>query len=244
MPSFPRISIITVVYNGEAVLERTIQSIARQTYPSIEYIVVDGKSQDGTVSLIQKYSSVVTKWISEPDTGLYDAMNKGLDLVNGDFVCFMNAGDLFYADDTLHKIFQNYSGEDVLYGAAIKVDEAETTIQKWHKKLPSHLKLSDMKQGMVVCHQALVVRHSMAPKYDLRYRISGDIDWTIRLLQLKPVVKNTGEIHCKFLAGGLSQQNSWKAWAERFLIFCRQFGVGSALISHCKIVFRFLFSNR
>jgi glycosyltransferase involved in cell wall biosynthesis len=91
-----KISIITVCYNSAATLEKTIQSVAAQTYKNIEYIIVDGNSKDTTVAIIKKYESNITQWISEPDKGLYDAMNKGIELATGDLVGILNSDDIFY----------------------------------------------------------------------------------------------------------------------------------------------------
>ena len=96
----PKFSIITVTYNAEAVLEDTIQSVISQTYHHVEYILVDGASKDGTLSIIDRYRDRITRIVSEPDKGLYDAMNKGIRLATGDYLCFLNAGDSFHEDDT------------------------------------------------------------------------------------------------------------------------------------------------
>ena len=96
-----KISVITVVYNGIDLLRGTMESVFAQTYPNIEYIIIDGNSNDGTLELIKENESKITKWISEPDKGLYDAMNKGIKLATGDFLWFMNAGDRIFAKDTL-----------------------------------------------------------------------------------------------------------------------------------------------
>jgi len=103
----PVVSVITVVFNSVNLLERTIQSILNQTWPNIEHIIIDGGSKDGTVDIIRKYDDRIAYWISEPDGGLYDAMNKGLAAATGDFVWFLNSGDLAYRDETLEQVFQN-----------------------------------------------------------------------------------------------------------------------------------------
>ena len=100
----PKFSIITVTYNAEKVLEDTIQSVISQTYHHIEYIIVDGASKDGTLSIINRYRSRIHTVVSEPDKGLYDAMNKGIALASGDYLCFLNAGDCFHDDDTLQQM--------------------------------------------------------------------------------------------------------------------------------------------
>lgn len=96
-----KISVITVCYNCVSVIEQTIKSVLEQTYPNIEYIIIDGGSMDGTVDIIKKYSDTVTYWISEPDNGIYDAMNKGIDMATGDYLNFMNAGDTFFEDKAI-----------------------------------------------------------------------------------------------------------------------------------------------
>lgn len=101
----PLISIITIVYNDKEGLEKTIQSVLSQTYTNIEYIVIDGGSTDGSVSVIRKYESKISKWVSEPDNGIFDAMNKGIKLATGEWLNMMNAGDFFYSNDVLSNVF-------------------------------------------------------------------------------------------------------------------------------------------
>ena len=104
----PKFSIITVTYNAEAVLEDTIQSVISQTYHHVEYIIVDGASKDSTLSIIDRYRDRITRIVSEPDKGLYDAMNKGIRLATGDYLCFLNAGDSFHEDDTLQQMVRSH----------------------------------------------------------------------------------------------------------------------------------------
>ena len=120
-----KLSVITVTYNAEKTLERTLKSVQKQLYSYIEHIVVDGKSKDRTISLIQKYENPRLKWISEPDNGLYDAMNKAATMASGDYLCFLNAGDTFFASDTVEKIFNSISETklpDIIYGETAIVD--------------------------------------------------------------------------------------------------------------------------
>src|SRR4051812_1110497 len=98
---WPVLSVITVVYNNVSHIERTLLSVLDQTYPHIEYIVIDGASTDGTLVIIEKYKDRIAKLISEPDKGIYDAMNKGLAIATGDYVLFMNSGDEIYARETV-----------------------------------------------------------------------------------------------------------------------------------------------
>jgi len=121
----PKFSIITVTYNAAKVLEDTIQSIVTQTYKNLEYIIVDGGSTDETLDIIHKYQEHITTVISEPDQGLYDAMNKGIKLATGDYLCFLNAGDGLHEDDTLLAMVHSIHGTSlpgVLYGETELVD--------------------------------------------------------------------------------------------------------------------------
>ena len=122
----PKFSVITVTYNAEKVLEDTIQSVIAQTYHHVEYIIVDGASKDGTLSIIDRYRPRIHTVVSEPDKGLYDAINKGIALASGDYLCFLNAGDCFHEDDTLQQMVHTINGNelpDVLYGETAIVDE-------------------------------------------------------------------------------------------------------------------------
>ena len=122
----PKFSIITVTYNAEAVLEDTIQSVISQTYHHVEYIIIDGASKDRTLAIAERYRDRITLLVSEPDKGLYDAMNKGIHLATGDYLCFLNAGDSFHEDDTLQQMVHTLGiGElpDVLYGETALVDK-------------------------------------------------------------------------------------------------------------------------
>lgn len=104
--NYPLVTVITVVYNAKELLEETILSVLNQTYSNIEYIIVDGGSTDGTLDIIKKYQDKISKYISEPDQGIYDAMNKGMSLSKGQWLNFMNAGDSFYSNDVLQKVFE------------------------------------------------------------------------------------------------------------------------------------------
>ena len=153
----PKFSIITVTYNAEKVLEDTIQSVISQTYHHIEYIIVDGASKDGTISIINRYRPHIHTVVSEPDKGLYDAMNKGIALASGDYLCFLNAGDCFHEDDTLQQMVHTINGSelpDVLYGETAIVDQDRHFLRMRRLSAPETLTWKSFKQGMLVCHQA------------------------------------------------------------------------------------------
>ena len=184
----PKFSIITVTYNAEKVLEDTIQSVIFQTYRNVEYIIVDGASKDHTLEIVNKYHNRINKVISEPDKGLYDAMNKGIQLATGDYLCFLNAGDKFHDSETLQKIVHTLKGQelpDVIYGETAIVDEEGHFLHMRRLSTPAHLNWKSFKQGMLVCHQAFFVNRELAINhlYDLQYRFSADFDWCIRIMK-------------------------------------------------------------
>ena len=190
----PKFSIITVTYNAEAVLEDTIQSVISQTYHHVEYILVDGASKDGTLSIIDRYRDRITRIVSEPDKGLYDAMNKGIRLATGDYLCFLNAGDSFHEDDTLQQMVHSISGSelpDVLYGETELVDKEGHFIRMRRLAAPEVLTWRSFKQGMLVCHQAFFAKAYLVEPYDLQYRFSADFDWCIRVMKKARTLHNT-----------------------------------------------------
>lgn len=138
----PKFSIITVTFNAGKVLEKTIQSVISQTYRNVEYILVDGKSKDNTLSIADTYKERIHSLISEPDKGLYDAMNKGIRLATGDYLCFLNAGDKFHDKDTLQRMVDSLKeGElpDVLYGETAIVDESGNFLHMRRLSTPEDL---------------------------------------------------------------------------------------------------------
>mgnify|MGYP000895745767 FL=1 len=171
---YPLISIITVVYNCKDDLEMTIKSIIDQTYPNIEYIVIDGNSNDGTIDIIKKYQNKITYWISEPDEGIYDAMNKGIRQSTGDWINFMNAGDRFYDQNILSSLFIPVPkpSTDIIYGDT----EFIYTFGKYIRKPAS---LTYLKESMIFCHQSSFVRTYLLKKreFNTKYKICADYDF-------------------------------------------------------------------
>jgi glycosyltransferase involved in cell wall biosynthesis len=176
----PTLSVITVVYNNVADIGRTLLSVLNQTHPAIEYIVIDGGSTDGTLDIINTYKSRIAKLVSEPDKGIYDAMNKGLAMATGDYVIFMNSGDEFYAADTVEKVFATADDADIYYGETEMVNARRESLGQRRHKAPRKFTWRSFKYGMSVSHQAIYIRRALTEPYDPAYQLSADIDWIIR----------------------------------------------------------------
>ena len=239
----PKFSIITVTYNAEKVLEDTIQSVISQTYHHVEYIIVDGASKDGTLSIIDRYRPRITTVVSEPDKGLYDAMNKGIHLATGDYLCFLNAGDSFHEDDTLQQMVHTLGiGElpDVLYGETALVDKERHFLRMRRLSAPEVLTWKSFRQGMLVCHQAFFAKRSLAVPYDMQYRFSADFDWCIRIMKKARTLHNTHLTLIDYLEEGMTTQNQKASLRERFRIMAKHYGLISTVAHHAWFVFRLL----
>ena len=168
--SNPVVTVVTVVYNGAKNLEETIKSVLNQTYANVEYIIMDGGSTDGTVDIIKKYESQLAYWVSEPDKGIYDAMNKAIDKATGEWMNFMNCGDRFVSPEVLN-LFTNKCNADILYGDAII---QYTNFEATFRKHP----LDKIWKHSPFCHQACFIKASLMKeyKYNLKYKIGADHD--------------------------------------------------------------------
>jgi glycosyltransferase involved in cell wall biosynthesis len=236
----PKVSIITVVFNAVETLERTILSVKALDYPHVEYIVVDGASTDGTLPLIQTYKETIHKLISEPDKGLYDAMNKGLDLATGDYVWFMNAGDEVAAPEVLTRLFEHSLDADIYYGDTMIVDMDGQEIGHRRLSPPQHLNWKDFRRGMLVSHQSVLVARPLARPYDLRYRFSADYDWVLTALRQARLVVNGQMVLSRFLDGGLTKKNILPGLKERFNIMRKNYGFLATFFHHIPITCRFM----
>ncbi len=237
----PVISIITIVYNGKQTLQKTIDSISQQSYKNIEYIIVDGASIDGTITLVEKNKRVVKKWISEPDNGLYDAMNKGINLATGDYLWFINSGDEVYRETTVEDVVKGFGPEwpDVIYGDTIMIDEEGKEIGDRRLKPPVQLSWKDFKKGMLVSHQSILVSTKIAQLYNTKYRFSADFEWCLQALKDAKFIYNANQTLSRFLDGGLTKQNIVPGLLERFDIMRRYFGLISTVLRHIPIGIRF-----
>ncbi len=238
-----RVSIITITYNAEAYLERTIKSIIGQHSRDREYLVIDGGSTDGTLRIIEQYRQHIDYLVSEPDKGLYDAMNKGLQAATGDYVWFMNAGDEIYDESVLEKVIAKArQGADVIWGETLFIKEggepAGLRSQVTPHKLPARLHWKSLEMGMVVCHQSFIARRSIAPLYDLKHPYSADVDWEIACLKKAKSTAKVEGIVAKYLMGGFSVQHHRKSLLDRYQVMRKHYGWLPNLWNHAMIVWR------
>ena len=251
-----RITIITVTYQAAAVLQRTLDSVSRQTCQDIEHLIIDGASKDDTVKMAKAYQEKVPYPViiqSEPDHGLYDAMNKGLHKATGDYLVFLNAGDTLHADDTLTTLTSHLSpltshlSPAVIYGDTAIVDSEGKFLHLRRLRPPKQLTWRSFKHGMLVCHQAFYVRTDIAQQedYDLRYRHSADVDWCIRVMkraeEMQLPLVNTNTILADFMEGGNTTQNHRASLKERYQVMCHHYGKASTIVMHAWFLVRQLF---
>lgn len=196
----PLFTIITVVFNGEAHLEKTILSVINQTYDNIEYIIIDGGSTDGTLDIIREYSNVIDYWVSEADKGVYDAMNKSLQIVTGSWINFMNSGDIFYSEEIVDKVsdvIKKNAKVNIIFGLAVEVNG--------HKILPRNLTKYFLFDRMV-CHQAIfssIDIYKSGNLFSLDYEIISDKVWLFNAISSGEKSINVNFPICYFALGGI-----------------------------------------
>ena len=256
-----RITYVTITYNAAAVLQPTLDSVLQQDYPHIVHLIIDGASTDDTLKLVDDYiarsnaaeNGHSVQVTSEPDKGIYDAMNKGLRSADGDYVCFLNAGDFLPSPDTASKIAQQVAAAGgspaVLYGDTDIVDGEGRFLH--HRRLapPENLTWRSFRQGMLVCHQAFYARtdFAIATPYNEQYRYSADVDWCIRvmkaaekenvpLLNLKMVVAN-------YRQEGQTTLHHRESLLERYRVMEHHYGRLQTLLLHSWFAVRALFKH-
>lgn len=243
-----KISIITVTYNAASVLKRTLDSVKAQSWQQIEHLIIDGASKDETVSMAETYKAQCPYEVvilSEPDKGLYDAMNKGLRLATGDYLVFLNAGDTLHAANTLETIVRSAQPlPGVLYGDTAITDEQGNFLHLRRLRPPKKLTWKSFRQGMLVCHQAFYALTDIAKDlpYDPRYRYSADVDWCIRVMKEAqkrqlPLV-NTQAILADYQEEGQTTIHHRDSLKERFDVMRRHYGLFTTVIMHVWFVFR------
>ena len=219
IPGKPRLSIITVCYNAEDGIGETLRSVDALAFRDFEYIIVDGASKDRTLEIIRSQGACVTKLISEPDKGIYDAMNKGMANASGEFIWFLNAKDTIHDGAFLGTL--DWSQDFYYGGVVLRNGEREVKRLMPRPEIGPHSSLI----GQVACHQSMIVRRSLAPAYDLRYRFVADFDWSIRILGFRGLKSQRIESHwVNYELDGLSSRNVAKCWKENIDILTRNYG--------------------
>lgn len=208
----PLVSVITVVFNRADHLEEAVQAVAAQTYPKIEHIVIDGGSTDGTVDIIRRHEASIRHWVSEPDRGLYDAMNKGVSRVIDpeSYVLFANADDSLFSPDTVERVIAASDGEDLLYGRMVFADGDVSGV------LGRRIEFNDLAQE-TLCHPATFVRRRLfdtVGPFDTTFMIAADYDHIVRCFVSGATTRFVDVIVSKMRMGGLSD--------DRFMVSCRE----------------------
>jgi glycosyltransferase involved in cell wall biosynthesis len=208
-----KISIITVSYNSAKFIESCISSILNQSYKNIEYIIIDGKSTDNTMNIVKKYSKNISRIISEPDKGVYDAMNKGIKFAKGDIVGFLNSDDFYASNEVLSRVasvFKHDPSLELCYSDLTYNDQVDSSrvIRYWKS---SNFILGTFSKGWCPPHPTFFVRRSMYERYgnfDLSYSIASDIELMMRFLEVhKRNARYIPELWVKMRMGGLSNKN-------------------------------------
>ena len=211
MVQLPRISVITVVYNRVGSMEDTLLSVVNQEYRNVEYIIVDGGSTDGTLDIIRKYENRVSKWISEPDKGIYDAMNKGIAMATGKWISFMNCGDRFASNGALSFFEKRNLHADIVYGDAI------IQYPGFEVRWPV-LPLNDLWKRAAFCHQASFADVALMKKlkFDTTYRVSADFDFIFRAWRSGCTFEYVNELICYYdFREGASIAQQFRSLRER-----------------------------
>ncbi len=238
----PLFSIITITYNAADVLQPTLDSVKMQSLGDFEQLIIDGASSDDTVAIANASGIAQLRVYSEPDRGLYDAMNKGIHRAAGRYLIFLNAGDAFADANVLERLAKcAASSPDIIYGQTQLVDADRRVVGARHLTAPRHLTAASFKHGMLVCHQAFVARRDIMGEYNTAYRFSADYDWCIRCLQCS---KNNVYVGDKpiisYLTDGLTDKNHKASLKERFRIMCNYYGYVPTVLRHLSFIPRYM----
>lgn len=241
----PDLTIITVTYNAGPLLQKTLESVVRALpQPErIEYLLIDGASTDNTLAIASEYEEVLKlKIYSESDKGLYDAMNKGLQMAGGRYLWFLNAGDEVHDDQTLTRLFKAMgSAADIYYSDALYISEIGERVGLRSvvtpHALPEKITWRDMKEGMKICHQAFLAKRTIAPLFEID-NLSADLDWEINAMKKATSIEYLDFVLCKYLLGGVSTKQHKKSLIDRWRVLNRHFGWPATALNHLKIAFR------
>lgn len=223
MSSLPKISIITINFNDKVGLERTIQSIVNQSYKEFEYIVIDGDSNDGSKEVLEKYSSQITNWISEKDSGIYNAMNKGINLANGEYLLFINSGDELYNHSVLEENINEINTHDLVYFDLLQVFENSTNIHVFPSELNNNTFIN-----ATIGHPTTFIKKSLFKKvglYDESLKIVADWKFfSLAFIKHNCTTKHVNKVLSKFYMDGISTMNQEKTNKEREKVLNECFG--------------------
>ena len=240
MDGRPLISVVTITYNASETLPVTMESVMDQTFKDFEHVVIDGASTDDTITIARKMGTPLLRIVSEPDHGLYDAMNKGIKFSRGRYLLFLNSGDKFHAPDTLKTYAEaiELKNPDIIYGDTDIVDLEGKRLGPRHLSAPEILTVDSFSKGMLVCHQAFMVRKDISPLYDTDYRFSADYDWCIRCIKASRAGDrvNLHRVTIDYLADGLTDKNKKASLIERFKIMAAHYGAVKAIASHVSFI--------
>ena len=248
-----RFTYVTITYNAAKVLQRTLDSVMQQDYPQILHIIIDGASTDNTLPMVSRYierSNALNnghriQLMSEPDKGIYDAMNKGLRSLYGNYVCFLNAGDFLPSPDTVSKMAERISlasGDGnmpaVAYGDTDIVDNEGRFLHHRRLSPPEKLSWKSFRWGMLVCHQAFYARtdFAIATPYDMQYRYSADVDWCIRVMKAaakeKVPLLNLHMVVANYTEEGQTTLHHRESLKERYRVMEHHYGRVQTFLLH------------
>ncbi len=220
-----KVSIITTCLNREATIRGSIESVLSQTYPDIEYIVVDGKSQDGSLKIINEYKDRIHHIVCEADNGMYEAINKGLRLATGDIVGFLHSDDVFYSKDTISRIVKEFENRDIeyVYGNGLYVTFGmDQVVRDW---VSGEFDKEKLKHGWLPLHTTVFVKRHIFDRvgyYNEKYKIASDSDWQVRCLYLNDTkVSYIDEYIVRMRMGGISTsfRLTMRKWREDLQLF-------------------------
>jgi glycosyltransferase involved in cell wall biosynthesis len=236
-----KLTVVTVTFNAENALERTIQSVISQTlFSEIEYIVIDGGSKDKTLEIIKKYQNYLAYWVSEKDKGIYDAMNKGIGKASGEWINFMNAGDVFVDEEVVENVMkQSIGNADIVYGDYIIV------YQTFKKKIYAPNRLENaFDLYMPLNHQSTFIKTEVAKThpYSLDYRIGSDYEQILSFFVAGKVFKHLAIFIAAFADGGLSSTNKIIYHQEQYKI-AQKYGLSISENRLKKVILREKFLN-
>lgn len=226
----PVVNIITVVYNAAFDLEKTILSVAKQDYPRINFIVIDGGSTDGTKGILNKYRNSIQYFVSERDGGIYHAMNKGIAATSEGYISFLNAGDEFVDCKVVSDFFSDFEKDvDLLYGNIIVGDITDEKLNNPQQALDFTFENLLQYEAGVICHQAMFIRKEATPEYDTSFIIKGDLDWYFEILKKSKNLryKKKDVVVVAYKGGGMSEKRYIRDVYELSTVIIRRCGLHS-----------------